>query len=130
MSAPILSVESNTTVREASLYMFKCMVESLLVKENDDFVGIITETDITRKLVGEGLDPESTLVTEIMTAPLLTLSGELPILEANRFMAKNRIRRLAVILDEKIVGMLSLKNRVNYYANSLGTLAAFLCLFP
>jgi len=121
MSAPILSVESNTTVREASLYMFKCMVESLLVKENDDFVGIITETDITRELVGEGLDPESTLVTEIMTAPLLNLSGELPILEANRFMAKNRIRRLEVILDEKIVGMLSLKNRVNYYANSLGT---------
>lgn len=120
MSAPILFVDVAATVREAGLYMFKCSVGSLLVKENDGFVGIVTETDIAHKLAGKGLNPDSTLVTEIMTSPLLTISGELPISEANRFMAKNKIRHLAVTLDEKVAGMLSLENLVNYYANSLG----------
>ncbi len=120
MSAPVLSVDANSTVREASLYMFKCIVGSLLVKEDGNFIGIITETDITRKLVGQGLSPEATLVTEIMTSPLLTLSGELPIADANRFMAKNKIRHLAVTLEDKVVGLLSLKNLVKYYAYSLG----------
>jgi len=121
MSAPVLSVDSNSTVMEASLYMFKCMVGSLLVKENDSYIGIVTETDISHKLVGNGLNPESTVVTEIMTSPLLSISGELPISEANQFMAKNRIRHLAVSVDGQIAGMLSLKNLVNYYANHLGT---------
>lgn len=119
MSAPVLSVDASSTVREASLYMFKCLVGSLLVKEDDSYIGIITETDITRKLVGQGLNPESTLVTDIMTSPLLTISGELPISDANRFMANNKIRHLAVVIDDKIVGMLSLKNLVSYYAYSL-----------
>jgi len=119
MSAPVLSLDANSTVREASLYMFKCLVGSLLVKEDDSYIGIITETDITRKLVGQGLNPESTLVTDIMTSPLLTISGELPISDANRFMANNQIRHLAVDIDDKIVGMLSLKNLVSYYAYSL-----------
>ena len=55
-----------------------------------------------------------------MTSPLLTLSGELPISDANRFMAKNNIRHLAVTLEDKVVGLLSLKNLVKYYAYSLG----------
>ena len=117
MTAPVLSVDSSSTVMEASLYMFKCMVGSLLVKENDSYIGIVTETDIAHKLVGNKLKPESTVVTEIMTSPLLSISGELPISEANQFMAKNRIRHLAVSVDGQIAGMLSLKNLVNYYAN-------------
>ena len=63
MSAPVLSVDASSTVREASLYMFKCVVGSLLVKDDGNFIGIITETDITRKLVRQGLASESTLVT-------------------------------------------------------------------
>jgi CBS domain-containing protein len=115
-----LSVDSSTTVREASLYMFKCQVGSMLVKENDGYIGILTEADINHKLVGKDLSPEATLVTEIMTSPLLTLPGDLPISEANSFMAKNKIRHLAVVLDGKITGMFSIQNLVNYYANHLG----------
>ena len=120
MSTPVLSVGSDTTVREASLYMFKCKVGSMLVKENDGYIGILTEADINHKLVSKDLSPEATLVTEIMTSPVLTLSGDLPISEANNFMAKNKIRHLAVVLEGKITGMFSIQNLVNYYANHLG----------
>ena len=115
-----MSVGSDTTVREASLYMFKCKVGSMLVKENDGYIGILTEADINHKLVSKDLSPEATLVTEIMTSPVLTLSGDLPISEANNFMAKNKIRHLAVVLEGKITGMFSIQNLVNYYANHLG----------
>jgi CBS domain-containing protein len=120
MSTPVLSVESNTTVREASLYMFKCKVGSMLVKEYEEYIGILTEADINHKLVSRDLSPEATLVTEIMTRPVLTIAGDLPISEANSFMAQKKIRHLAVVLDGKITGMFSIQNLVNYYANHLG----------
>jgi len=118
MSSPALGVDSRSTAQEAGLYMFKCSVGSLLIKDNGEYVGIVTETDFAQKLAGKGRNPEATLITEIMTSPILTLNGELDVSEANTFMAHHKIRHLVVTLDEKIVGIVSLKNLLNYYAKS------------
>lgn len=118
MNSPVFSIDHESTVQEAAVYMRASNIGSLLIKEFDDYVGILTETDLSRKVVGQGLNPETTKVTEIMTQPLKTMDRYLPVEEANQFMHKNKIRHLAVTEDEKVVGMLSVKDLVAYYAKA------------
>ncbi|MCH8312607.1 MAG: CBS domain-containing protein [Nitrospinae bacterium] len=118
MNAPVLSIAHDSTVQEAAQYMRVSNVGSLLIKEYDDFVGIVTETDLTRKVVGDGLNPETTPIANIMTQPVQSMDRFLPVEEANKYMHKNKIRHLAVTENGKIVGMLSIKDLVAYYAKS------------
>ncbi len=116
MSSPVLSVDFESSVQEAANYMSANGVGSVLISELGEFVGMVTETDLTRKVLGKGLNAETTLVSFIMSSPLLSLDRYLPIEEANRFMHKNKIRHLVVTEEEKVVGMLSVKDLVSYFA--------------
>jgi len=118
MSFPIFSIDHDSTVQEAAQYMRVSNVGSLLIKEFDSFVGIVTDTDLTRKVVGGGLNPETTPIDKIMTQPVKSIDRFLPVEEANQFMHQNKIRHLAVTENEKIVGMLSIRDLVAYYAKS------------
>ena len=116
MCSTVLSMESEATVQEAVHYMQANNIGSVLIKEAGEYVGIVTETDLTHKVLGKGLDAESTVVTSIMTSPVLSMDRYLPVEEANRFMYKNKIRHLAVTEDEKIVGVLSVKDLVSFFS--------------
>ncbi|MZG54378.1 MAG: CBS domain-containing protein [Nitrospinae bacterium] len=91
-------------------------IGSVLISEEGEYVGMVTETDLTRKVLGKGLNAETTMVSSIMSSPLLSLDRYLPIEEANRFIHKNKIRHLVVTEEEKVVGMLSVKDLVSYFA--------------
>jgi signal-transduction protein with cAMP-binding, CBS, and nucleotidyltransferase domain len=116
MISPILSIDLESTVQEAAQFMVAHSIGSVLVKEFEEYVGIVTETDLTRKVLGKGLNPESTPIAEIMTSPILSLDCYLPVEEANRFMHKNKIRHLGVTEEDKIVGILSVKDLVAYFS--------------
>ena len=116
MISPILSIDLESSVQEAAQFMMAHNIGSVLVKEFEEYVGIVTETDLTRKVLGKGLNAESTPISEIMTSPILSLDCYLPVEEANRFMHKNKIRHLAVTEEEKIVGILSVKDLVSYFS--------------
>ena len=116
MISPILSIDLESSVQEAAQFMMAHNIGSVLVKEFEEYVGIVTETDLTRKVLGKGLNAESTPVLEIMTSPILSLDCYLSVEEANRFMHKNKIRHLAVTEEEKIVGILSVKDLVSYFS--------------
>jgi signal-transduction protein with cAMP-binding, CBS, and nucleotidyltransferase domain len=118
MSTPVLSIDHIATVQEAGNYMEASNVGSLLVKEYEDFVGIITETDLTRKVVGANLNPEVTKVYKVMSKPLHKMDRYFPVEQANEYMHKNNIRHLAITEGDKVVGMLSVKDLVAYYAKS------------
>ena len=118
MSPTVISVESDTTVQDTAQFMHEKNIGSVLIKEKDEYIGIVTETDLTRKVLGGGLDPKTTKVTAVMTPqPLFTLDCHLPVTDANAFMAKKKIRHLPVTDDDKIVGMISVKNLVSFFAN-------------
>ncbi len=116
MSTPVMSVDSESSVQEAANYMNANGIGSVLISELGEFVGMVTETDLTRKVLGKGLNAETTPVSSIMSSPLLTMDRYLPVEEANRFMHKNKIRHLVVTEEDKIVGMLSIKDLVSYFA--------------
>jgi len=117
MISPVLSVSPDTPVQEAAQLMESKHIGSLLIKEGENFIGIVTETDLTRKILARGLKDKNPTVREIMTAPLQTIDCHEPIVDANQLMANKRIRHIAVTENEQVVGMLSVKDLIHYYAN-------------
>jgi len=117
MVSPVLSIGPNASAQEAAQFMETNHVGSLLVKDGDAFIGIVTETDLTRKILAKGLKDKNPKVSEIMTAPLKTIDCHEPIVNANQLMANKRIRHIAVTENDEVVGILSVKDLIHYYAN-------------
>ena len=118
MTTSVISIGPYSTVQETAKFMHEKNIGSLLVKENDEYIGIVTETDLTRKVLGGGLDPKTIKVTAVMTAqPIITLDCHQPLTEANAFMAKKKVRHLPITENDKIVGMISVKDLVAFFAN-------------
>ncbi len=118
MSSPVLSIDSELTVQEAAQQMHARDVGSLLVRIYKEYVGILTETDLTRKVVAKGLNPETTMVSLVMTKHIFTMDRYMPAEEAEEFMKKKNIRHLAVTEADEIVGILSVKDLVSCYSKS------------
>jgi len=118
MSSPVKSIDSELTVQEAAQQMHAKNVGSVLVRVYDKYVGILTETDLSQKIVANGLNPETTMVSSVMTKPILTMDRYMPIKEAEEFMKEKNIRHLAVTEEDKIVGILSVKDLVACYSKS------------
>ena len=117
MSTPVLNVDAGASIQDVTTMMEEKNVGSLLVKDGEEYVGIVTERDITRKVVGKVMDVKTEKVSAIMSKPLFTMDGSRPITEANKYMAEHKIRHLAVTEEGKIVGMLSVKDLVSFFAN-------------
>ncbi len=117
MASPVMSIAPEASTQEAAQLMESKHIGSLLVKDGDTYVGIITETDLTRKILARGLEDKNSKVSDIMTAPLQTLDCHEPIVDANQLMANKRIRHIAVTENDQVVGMLSVKDLIHYFAN-------------
>jgi len=113
MNSPVLSVAAQSTAEEGAKYMCDKNVTSLLIKEGDDYVGIVTAADMMKKLVAKGLDPKSTRMSTIMSKPVLTMGHHMPRSEANEFMVRKKIKHLAVTRDGEIVGVLTTNDMVS-----------------
>ena len=118
MSSPVKSIDSELTVQEAAQQMHAKNVGSVLVRVYDKYVGILTETDLSQKIVANGLNPETTMVSSVMTQPILSMDRYMPIMAAEEFMKEKNIRHLAVTEEDKIVGILSIKDLVSCYSKS------------
>ena len=119
MTTPVISIDVNANVKEAAHLMDTENASAILITENENHVGIITERDFTRKVVGAGL-PLSTLVSEIMSQPLYTLDHNNHILEAAEFMTDHNTRHITVTDQGKVVGIITVKNTFAYYMNLFG----------
>lgn len=113
MSSPILSVDSQTSVEEAAKLMSAKKVSSLLVKEGEEYVGIVTKTDFVKKLIAEDRDPKTTNTGSVMSKPLFSLDEYIQRSEANEFMLKKKIKHLAVTHGKQVVGVLTTKDMVS-----------------
>ena len=115
MTKDVLTIEANKTVMEAATLMSQNDVGDLVVMESGAPVGIVTERDFVRRVIALG-KPTNTKVSEIMSTPLKVIDPEAPIKEAARRMVSKGIRRLAVIKDNKLVGIIT----VTDFAKHLG----------
>jgi len=112
MQTTMATISSERVVLEAAQAMAEKRIGSLLVLDAEDIVGIVTETDMVRKVLAAGLPASSTPVGAVMNAPLIQIDIDDTARDASRLMAEKRIRHLAVTEDNKIVGLLSLRDLV------------------
>jgi CBS domain-containing protein len=112
MRKTMATIASERTVLEAAQVMTEKQIGSLLILEARDLVGIVTETDVVRKVLAARLSPSSTLVGAVMSYPLVQIDINHTVRDASRLMAEKRIRHLAVTEENKIVGLLSVRDLV------------------
>lgn len=112
MVSPVVSIDGQSTVEEGAILLSEKNISSLLVKENEDYIGIITKTDIIKGVIAKGLDPKTTKIVSVLSKPLLLMDHYLPRSEANEFMLRKKIKHLAVTKFGKVAGILTLKDMI------------------
>ena len=115
MTKKVLTIDTQKTVFEAAQLMGQKEVGDVIVLDTEMPIGIVTERDIVRRVVAK-TKPGTTKVSEVMSTPLITISPDASVKEAARMMVKYRIRRLPVLKEHKLVGILV----VSDFARHLG----------
>lgn len=113
MASPIISVDVLTTVETATKLMRESKISSLLVKEGEEYVGIVTKTDFVNKVIAEGHDPKTTKIQQVMSKPLFSLDEYVQRSEASEFMLRKKIKHLAVTHGKKVMGILTTKDMIS-----------------
>lgn len=115
MARNIVTVDKQSTVMQVAEIMASKNVGSVLVvdKGNGEFVGIVTERDIIRKVVAKGLDGSSYLVKGVMSSPLVAIESAKTIFEAGDLMDQKKVRHLAVTEGGEVIGVVSIRDLIN-----------------
>lgn len=113
-TSELLTIDGGVPVIEAVRRMVETNVGSLLVTEEGEIVGIVTERDYLRRVALEGRDENAAAVREIMSSPLVVVSCDTTVEECMSLMTERRIRHLPVVEDETIVGLVSIGDLVKF----------------
>lgn len=109
----LLKLPGTATVREATVGMTKRNVRSVLVVGRGRLEGIFTGTDLVSRVVAKGLDPNTTLLRDVMTKDPETISPDELAIEALRRMHENGHRHIPIVENGKLVGILSRRDFLN-----------------
>jgi CBS domain-containing protein len=102
-----LSVRPDITVAAAVEVLNHNQVGSVLVMDGERLVGIFTERDILRRVVGERRDPATTRVSDVMTRDLVVMRPSSSVVDAMRVISEKRIRHVPVVDGTTVVGVVS-----------------------
>ena len=106
MHKNVVVAKEKVTIREASKVMKGYEIGSIIIIEDEKISGIVTASDII-KSIADGLDVDSTQVNEIMTKNVVTIDPEDTIENTVDIMVENKIKRLPVVEDNKIKGIIT-----------------------
>jgi len=101
------SVTPDVSVTECMRQMNEHKVGAMLVMEDDHLLGIFTERDSITKVLGKGLDPATTMVSEVMTKDPYCVAASITLDEAMNIITHHRFRHLPVVENGKVLGMVS-----------------------
>lgn len=114
----VYSVSPTMTVAEAVTEMNRLRIGSVVVLEEGQLVGIFTERDVLRRVVGSGLDPKRTLVRDVMTGGVITISPDATIEETMVLFTEKRCRHLPVIDHGHLIGTISIGDITRWMAEA------------
>ena len=110
MKTNLAKVEPSTTVLDAAQLMKKRKIGNVLVVEKKQPIGILTESDILKKVVAEGKNAKDVLVKNVMSTPIIVIDPYVSLEEAMKTMGKCNVRRLPVIENEELIGIITQKD--------------------
>ncbi len=113
-SREVFAVPPETTVYEAIRQLSERNVGALLVMEGSRLLGVFSERDYTRKIALQGRNSRETSVGEIVSCEIVSASPDSSISECMKLMTSNRVRHLPVMRGDRVVGVLSIGDLVNW----------------
>lgn len=112
-----ITVDIATSAANVARIMTEKDIGSILVTHEDKIVGIITERDLVRKVLASAQNPAEITAGNCMSAPIISIDSEALLSEAAKVMSSNKVRRLAVIKDGKLQGMLTASDIARHLAS-------------
>jgi CBS domain-containing protein len=101
------SIGASASVVEAAQLMREEHIGSLPITDDEQLVGMITDRDITTRVVAEAADPKTTSVGDVYSQDLISIEPDQDLEEALRLMARHQVRRLPVIENGRLVGIVA-----------------------
>lgn len=114
MTKNVITIEANRTALEAAKIMAEKGISSLIVLKDQDPVGIITERDFVKKICIKELNISRVKVNEVMSKLRTLADPEIPIEVAVQRMVNHKIRRLPIMEDGKVVGIITVTDLAKY----------------
>ena len=114
----LYSVEPEDPVLEAIRQMAEHHVGALLVMKGTELQGIISERDYARKVILKGKASKTTLVKEIMTSPVISVTPDQAVAECMDIMTRSRIRHLPIMENEKVLGIVSIGDLMKWVVSA------------
>ena len=114
MSVNVVTMPPDATVFEVAESMNKMDIGSIIITEQDRPLGIITESDIVRRVIAEKREPQNTVAREVMTSPIIHVEPGTALTEAMRVMAKSNIRRVAVLKNNSLAGIITSRDLLRW----------------
>lgn len=116
----LVGVKAAKTVQDAARRMAEFNISSIVVMEDDDIVGLLTDTDLKARVVAKGLGPE-TPVREVMTRELISADIGMPVREVLALMADKSIKHVLIKEDDEFVGMVTFRDLIDIELHTLET---------
>ena len=108
MVKEVVTIDENFSVREAADIMNKFEIGCLIGVRRGKAMGILTERDVLKRVVAEGKDASKIRVKDVMTSPLVVAEPNMDLAEAVKLMFQMKIKKLPVVDEKRLVGLVSL----------------------
>jgi len=108
MVREVVTISENASVKEAAGIMNQFEIGSIIAVRKGKAIGIVTERDLLKRVIAEGMDAKKTRVKDIMSSPLVVIAPGAELEEALRLMFEKKIKKLVVVDQKRLVGLVSL----------------------
>lgn len=108
MIKDIVTLNEDVSVHYAARMMNEHRIGCLVALDNGEIVGILTERDLLKRVLEACRNPKTTKVSEIMTREVIVGHPDMQIVEATRLMFENKVKKLPIVEDHRLVGLITL----------------------
>ncbi|PIQ98894.1 MAG: hypothetical protein COV66_13415 [Nitrospinae bacterium CG11_big_fil_rev_8_21_14_0_20_45_15] len=111
----LVAVEGDISIVSAAKKMAESKVDTLVLKENGIYSGVVTATDFLHKAIAQEIDCSKAFISKIASQPLIVIDGNKSMKDALLVMIANNIRNITVLENEEPVGLIKLKDIASYF---------------
>ena len=120
MVKDVIKINEDVTIKEAAGLMNKYEIGCLIAVKKGKVSGILTERDLLKRVVAESKDASKLRVRDVMTSPLIVAEAKMDLGEAVKLMFHRKIKKLPVVEDKRLIGLVSLTDIARFQPHMMG----------